>query len=273
MHPNIHGNKWFKLKHNIAYILQQGISRVLSFGGAYSNHIRALAALGEQLGIETIGVIRGERVEPLNPVLEFAERCGMGLTFVDRAAYRRKAELAMLDSLRQRFGEFYLLPEGGSNALGVQGCEELAQILAAPPLNPDFVMLPCGTGATIAGLIRGLTKLENRQISVLGVSVLKAPGYLHGEVAGWLRGIGGTPQWQVLEDFHCGGFGRTNPELSSFLSAFETYADIPLEPVYSGKLFHALFQLVEAGRFPSGSEILALHTGGLPGEARPSSDM
>ncbi|MDA1370152.1 MAG: pyridoxal-phosphate dependent enzyme [Proteobacteria bacterium] len=266
IHPTLGGNKWFKLKHNIANIRQQGATRILSFGGAYSNHIRALAALGKLLNIETIGIIRGELSKPLNPVLAFARQQGMTLLGIERSLYRKKEEAEFLKGLKRHFGAFHLLPEGGSNALAVGGCVELAKHLQGLPLRmPDFVMLPCGTGATMAGLIRGIGDLEGDKPQVLGVSVLKGRGYLEDRVRSWLpaRTHAVIPQWQVLEDFHCGGYARLSPQLASFLQWFETISDLPLEPVYTGKLFYALFQLVAAGYFPRGAEILLIHTGGV----------
>ena len=266
IHPTLGGNKWFKLHHNIAQFQRQGAYRILSFGGAYSNHIRALAALGKLLKIETIGIIRGELSKPLNPVLEFARQQGMTLLGIERSQYRNKDEAEFLAALQRRFGEFYVLPEGGSNALAVDGCAELAQYLQGLQLPmPDFVMLPCGTGATMAGLIRGIAYLEGDKPQVLGVSVLKGRGYLDDRVRSWLPADVNAvlPKWQVLEDFHCGGYARLSPHLARFLEWFETISDLPIEPVYTGKLFYALFQLVSAGYFPRGAGILLIHTGGV----------
>ncbi len=202
IHPLVTGNKWFKLKRNIAYIQEKGFTRVLSFGGAYSNHIRTLAGVGKILNIETIGIIRGELAEPLNPVLEFAQEQGMLLHSIDRASYRQKYKDKLLDKLRSRFGDFYLLPEGGSNELAVKGCEALAQFVPkVSDQSGSCVALPCGTGATMAGLVRGLA--YRREVTVLGFSVLKAPGHLAAEVARWIHAVSckQPPAWRPFAAF------------------------------------------------------------------------
>ena len=264
IHPLVTGNKWFKLKRNIAHIQQKGFTRVLSFGGAYSNHIRTLAGVGKILNVETIGIIRGELAEPLNPVLEFAQEQGMLLHSIDRASYRQKYKDKLLDKLRSRFGDFYLLPEGGSNELAVKGCEALAHFVPkVPDQSGSCVALPCGTGATMGGLVRGLA--YRREVTVLGFSVLKAPGYLAAEVARWIHAVPckQPPAWRVIDDYHCGGYAKSNAELAAFMDFWEANSNIPLEPVYTGKMFYGLFKLIESGYYPEGTEILAIHTGGL----------
>ncbi|MED5528862.1 MAG: pyridoxal-phosphate dependent enzyme [Pseudomonadota bacterium] len=264
IHPLVTGSKWFKLKLNISYVQEKGITSILSFGGAYSNHILALAVIGKMLGIETIGIIRGELVEPLNPVLKFAREQGMILRGMDRSNYRQKHKAWLIKKLRLRFGDFYLLPEGGSNELAVKGCETLAQFIPKVITQRGLcVALPCGTGATMAGLIRGLACCQ--RVTVLGFSVLKAEGYLATEVAKWTRATACTelPAWQVIDDYHCGGYAKSNAELSAFMECWKTDSNIPLEPVYTGKMFYGLFKLIEAGYYREGTEILAIHTGGF----------
>ena len=266
LHPIIHGNKWFKLKYNLSRISASRTDTVLSFGGPYSNHICALAAACRQLGLSSIGVIRGELVEPLNPVLRFASEQGMKLVAMDRASYRRKHEPDLVASLRERFGVVHILPEGGSNALALIGCAEIAGFIRwQSSSRRRLVALACATGATMAGLVRGLQQRGSACSEVLGVSVLKAEGYPASQIAAWLddHANRGGPDWDVLEDYHCGGFGRSSSQLQAFLKEFRRCNDIPLEPVYTGKLFYGLLDVVASGRIPRNSEILALHTGGV----------
>lgn len=264
MHPTLHGNKWFKLKHTIDRIQEQGIATVLSFGGAYSNHLYALAAAGKLFGFRTIGIVRGELVEPLNPVLQFAREQGMELVPCTRSEYRRQREPGFEAALRQRFGDFYLLPEGGSNALAVTGCAELAELLQwRSAARPRVVGLACGTGATLAGLISGLSRAPREPVpTVLGTAVLRAPGYLAGAVRDLLEHDGVCP-WSVLEQYHCGGYAKSTPALRAFLADFPRYSAVPLEPVYSGKLLFSLFDQIATGAIARGSEVLALHCGGI----------
>lgn len=266
-HPLLSGNKWYKLKHNLAYLQSQPDLPILSFGGAYSNHLHALAAAGKLLGMETIGVVRGELVEPLNPVLAFAKEQGMTLIGISRSDYRRKQDSGYLEQLRLKFGDFHLLPEGGGNSLALRGCEEIASLLRWQKSESNrLVALCCGTGVTMAGLIRGLAGQESGHApDVLGVSVLKGDGYLQSEVAAHLGcyGNGRQIQWRVDDTYHCGGYARTSPALQSFLSEFAECSDIPLEPVYTGKLFYALFDLIAKGAIPRGTDVVAIHSGGV----------
>ncbi len=266
LHPLIHGNKWFKLKINLDHIIATGARTVLSFGGAYSNHIYALAAAARQLELRSIGMIRGELPRPLNPVLQFAEEQGMELYPMDRDSYRRKHEKAVLDALCHRFGGVHVLPEGGSNELAVRGCADIVQHLRFESQSTRRVVaLACATGATMAGLLRGLAHQKIPVQEVLGISVLKARGYPRSEIVRWLRDCpqAAKQSWDVLEHYHGGGFARSSPELEAFLSQFRQYCDIPVEPVYSGKLFHGLVDAVVQGRIGADSEIIALHSGGV----------
>ena len=267
IHPFIHGNKWYKLKRNLEHFQQKGVRRVLSFGGAYSNHLYALAAAGKHYSINTLGLVRGEIPDPLNPVLSFASDQGMELVPVSRSDYRRKNDKSFVEGLRTRFGDFQLLPEGGSNLLAVQGCEEIASLLRwKHPHRPKIVALSCGTGATMAGLICGLSDLETERATlVLGIGVLKAEGYLPQEVRNWLElnRCNMPNKWRLEEHYHCGGYARSNSELRSFMEEFSTFSDIPLEPVYTGKLFMALFDMIVRGAIPRGAQLIAIHTGGI----------
>lgn len=265
-HPLLSGNKWYKLKYNLLAFQDQQDLPILSFGGAYSNHLYALAAAGQLLGMRTIGVVRGEMPEPLNPVLAFAREQGMTLLPISRGDYRRKQDPDFLKDLQSRFGDFHLLPEGGGNALALKGCEEIASLLRWQNTGPRLVALCCGTGVTMAGLISGLSAgMGAAAPEVLGVSVLKGDGYLHSEVSAHLAkcGCSDSVAWRVDDTHHCGGYARTNPALTAFLSEFAELTDIPIEPVYTGKLFYALFDLIKRGAIPRGTEIVAIHSGGI----------
>jgi 1-aminocyclopropane-1-carboxylate deaminase len=267
IHPLLSGNKWFKLKYNLLEFQRHKELPVLSFGGAYSNHLHALAAAGKLLGLRTIGMVRGEMPEPLNPVLSFAAEQRMHLVPLSRSDYRRKQDPDFLEELRARFGEFHLLPEGGSNALALQGCEEIAPLLHWQNEGAQrLVALCCGTGTTMAGLIRGLNKIDaDSAPDVLGISVLKGEGYLQGEIQSQLQASGyeGSIEWSVDDGHHCGGYARSNAALQAFLSQFAGLSDLPIEPVYTGKLFYALFDLIEKGTISSDTEIVAVHSGGF----------
>lgn len=266
VHPTIHGNKWFKLKRNLAAIEQSGCKRVVSFGGAYSNHIYALAAAGKIFNLETLGLIRGELSKPLNPVLQFAQDQGMQLIAVSRGDYRRKQQQDFLATLAERFGEFSLLPEGGSNALAVEGCMEIADFIRwGEPQRPRVLAVACGTGATLSGLIRGVAAKPQPAPQVIGVAVLKAHGYLQRETENWLHPHSELilPRWRVVDDYHCGGYAKSNASLHKFIAEFRSWSDVPIEPVYTGKLFYGLFDRVDKGLIPPGTEILAVHSGGI----------
>lgn len=269
IHPCIHGNKWYKLKRNLELFQRQGTTRVLSFGGAWSNHLYALSAAGRYFALETIGLVRGEICQPLNPVLAFAEKQGMKLFPISRSQYRHKHEERFIAQLRSRFGEFQLLPEGGSNLLAVQGCEEIADAIHWQAMErPRVVALCCGTGATMAGVISGINaQQQENPPQVLGFSVLKAQGYLQAEVQRWLSTNQCLPRvsWQVEENYHCGGYARSNARLKAFLAGFAGFSQLPLEGVYTGKLMLGIFDMIEQGKIPPGSEILAIHTGGIYG--------
>ena len=263
LHPDISGNKWFKLKHNIAEAQRQGINTVLSFGGAWSNHIHALSAAGHHLGLKTIGVIRGERVANLSNTLRDAENWGMQLQFITRKQYREKHQNEFRSELLQTLGlpaeKVWWVPEGGNNALGAKGCQE---ILAAGQINPDdyqHIWLACGTGATLAGIACSAGKTL-----VTGIPVLKGGDYLGEDITHYT--FGHSSNWRLLTEYHCGGYAKTTPELLEFIQNVEQETGIPLDPVYTGKAMLALKKTIEAGEIPVGSRVLMVHTGGLQGK-------
>ncbi|MFB9193007.1 1-aminocyclopropane-1-carboxylate deaminase/D-cysteine desulfhydrase [Actinomadura verrucosospora] len=252
VHPELPGNKWRKLRHNIGPAREHGT--LLTFGGAYSNHIRAVAAAGAMYGFATIGVIRGEEHLPLNATLAHARRMGMRLAYMDRATYRRKHEPDVVEALRERWGDFYLLPEGGSNAPAVRGCAELG----AEVPGFDVVCCPCGTGGTLAGLAAGLAPRQR----AVGFSVLKG-GFMAGEVERLQRETygGRRGDWSVQDDFHFGGYARTTPELEAFAADFAGRHGIVLDRIYTAKMMFGVLALAGRGAFPEGARVLAVITG------------
>ena len=263
--PDMSGNKLFKLKYNIIEALERGCQQVVSFGGAYSNHIHALAMAGQVYGIKTIGIIRGEKTEPLNPTLADAQAAGMTLLYISREEYRLRDHPEYLRKLKDRYAPCMLIPEGGSNSFGMKGCGEiLDHIHHHIGMDYDFLALPCGTGATMAGLLCALP--EGKRI--IGFSVLKAGDHLEREVLGFLKDLAvkHKVQWHIEQGYHCGGYARVNQALASFVEDFEARHNISLDHIYTGKCFFGLFDLIRKKTIPEGSRIVAIHTGGLQGE-------
>jgi 1-aminocyclopropane-1-carboxylate deaminase len=254
--PDIPGNKWRKLKYNLEAAKKQGYRALLTFGGAYSSHIRATAAAGYYFGFATVGVIRGEEHLPLNPSLDYAVRHGMRLTYLDRTAYREKMSSDVIAMLHRRFGEFYLLPEGGSNADALRGCAEIPGEIDRPF---DLACCPCGTGGTLAGLAQGLGPGQR----ALGFSVLKGGEFLIREVAALQRDAFGAASgnWSIEHGFHFGGFARRNAELDEFTADFGKRHGHSLDWVYVAKMMYGIFALAGRGFFPAGTTIAAVITG------------
>jgi 1-aminocyclopropane-1-carboxylate deaminase len=256
IHPELPGNKWRKLQHNLAAALAMRRHTLLTFGGAYSNHLRATAAAGHYLGLSTIGVVRGEEHLPLNPSLAHAAELGMQLTYLDRTAYREKTGPAVLGALRERWGEFYLLPEGGSNAEAVLGCAELPGEIDEPY---DVICCPCGTGGTLAGIAAGLRPGRR----ALGFAVLRGASFLDAEVDRLQQQAygSGSQNWSIEQDFHFGGYARTTPQLTAFADDFAARHGITLDLTYTAKMMYGIFALAERGVFPAGTRIIAVLTG------------
>ena len=274
IHPQFGGNKWRKLKYNLAYASENNIDTLLTFGGAWSNHIYATAAAGKHFGFNTIGLIRGEQHSPLNATLSFASERGMELHYINRTQYRQKNEAAFLKKIKQQFGDVYILPEGGSNALALEGCEEIVQEVFSE-LNRPFDVICCasGTGATLAGLALAIEKEKNEhEQTAIGFSVLKGDPLLttglENEVIKLLADkITGTKisNWHIESKFHCGGYAKINDELIQFMQSFKSQYNIELDAVYTAKMFYGLFELIKSGTFQHGTIIIAVHSGGLQG--------
>jgi 1-aminocyclopropane-1-carboxylate deaminase len=257
--PQFPGNKWRKLVLNLDAARRGGHRTLLTFGGAYSNHVRATAAAGAVFGFATIGVIRGEEHRPLNPVLRYAADHGMRLTYLDRASYRAKTESGALAALRDRFGDFYLLPEGGSNALAARGCAGLAAELSEQGAF-DVVCVPCGTGGTLAGIAGGLAAGQR----AVGFSALKGgAGFLPAAVRALQDEAFGGPRgdWRIDDEFHFGGFARRTPELDRFITAFRARHGLALDRIYVAKMMYGIYAHARRGTFAPGSTVVAVITG------------
>lgn len=262
IHPLVSGNKWRKLKYNISEAQTQQQDTLLTFGGAYSNHLLATAAAGAAYGFKTIGIIRGGPFDNPSKVLQKLMELDMQLHYVSRSAYRLKKEPDFIAKLTNRFGRFYLLPEGGSNDLAVKGCTEILDNL---PLVPDFVACACGTGATIAGLSVSASK----NTTVVAVPVLKGASFLEQDIGELLTSYASLkeamlPPYQPIQfeyQYHGGGYAKAPAYLLDFIKDFMAQTGIPIEPVYTGKLFYALHDLLRKGFFLEGSTVLAIHTG------------
>ena len=256
IHPHISGNKYRKLKYNLIKAEKLGLRTLLTFGGAYSNHITAVASIGATFGFKTIGIIRGEELIKRindNPTLTFARSCGMQFKFVSRSDYKEKASEGFIKKLKEEFGEYYHIPEGGTNALAIKGCEE---ILIETDKSFDFVCCAIGTGGTISGLINS----SNPNQKILGFPALKGE-FFQQDISKFVR----RNNWEIISDYHFGGYAKINNELVAFINQFKKEYHIPLDPVYTGKMMYGIIDMISKNKFPEGSKILAVHTGGLQG--------
>ncbi|GAA3959638.1 1-aminocyclopropane-1-carboxylate deaminase/D-cysteine desulfhydrase [Hymenobacter antarcticus] len=261
--PDLPGNKARKLKYNLVAARQQGHHTLLTFGGAYSNHIAAVATAGRLFGLKTIGLIRGDVPTvgtPLNPTLAQAVADGMALHYLDRTAYRRRAEPGFLAAQLAQFGPAYVLPEGGTNALALPGCAELVAEVRQH-VEFDVLAVAVGSGGTLAGLLTGLA---GRQHAV-GVAALKNGGFLRAEVDALTRQATGEifSNYSLQTGYHGGGYAKYSVELLAFIEQFRTRHGVLLDPIYTGKLLLGVLDMIENGYFQRGSTVVAIHTGGL----------
>lgn len=257
LHPIISGNKFRKLKYNIQEAKRLGHTTVLTFGGAFSNHILAVAGAGAEFGFKTIGIIRGEELESKineNPTLAKTQELGMQFHFVSRTAYRDKESSSFISFLCEKFGNFYLVPEGGTNDFAIKGCEEI--LTDTDKEYFTHIICAVGTGGTISGLIN--FSGQNQQI--IGFSSLK--GAFLSDV---IRNFVVKTNWSINDNYHFGGYGKVTDELIQFLNSFYTQTSIPLDPVYTGKMVFGVLDWIAKNYFPPNSKILMIHTGGLQG--------
>ena len=249
IHPEISGNKWRKLKYNIEEAKSQGFKSIVTFGGAYSNHIAATAAAGQQFGLKTIGIIRGDEVS--NSTLALAKENGMELKFVSREEYKLKNA--------NDYSNYYVVPEGGSNTLAVKGCAEIVENIT---IDYDMICCACGTGGTIAGLISSTDK------KVLGFPALKGGKFLKEDIENLLFEYNPKKQynnWSLITDYHFGGYAKVKPELVDFVRDFKKNHNILLDFVYTGKMLFGLFDMIKNTDKLNGDKIVVVHTGGVQG--------
>jgi 1-aminocyclopropane-1-carboxylate deaminase len=269
VHPLLSGNKAFKLRYPLQVAKQLGKRQLLSFGGAWSNHLFSLAAAGQIFGFETIGLLRGEEPTAPNPVLQAMREMGMQTQWLDRQTYRLRHDPAFLTDLQQRYPEALIIPEGGAGLDGVRGA---AEMLSSLPAEIDLVACAVGTGTTLAGLISAAPP----NCQVLGLAVLKGADYLLPEIENWLQALAKESdlkqpfaKWELETRFHGGGYAKVPTELRDFVARFSG-PELPLEPVYTGKAFWGLWQMIEHGELPPGTrEICFVHTGGIYAWSQP----
>lgn len=257
LHPDVSGNKFRKLKYNFEDFHKGDFSSILTFGGAFSNHIAATAAAAQLCGIPSIGVIRGEELASqiqFNPTLKFAQNCGMQFKFVSREAYRQKTSDEFLVQLQKEFGRVFIVPEGGTNQAAIKGCEE---ILDERTHIFDYISSPVGTGGTLSGLIKSAQEYQK----ILGFPALKDSNFLFDEIKRFTH----RSNFELIQDYHFGGYAKYSDELLDFINHFKSQYAVPLDPIYTGKMMFGIFKLIESGFFPSSTKILAIHTGGLQG--------
>lgn len=252
-HQYISGNKWYKLKYNLIEAKKQGFKTLLTFGGAYSNHIAATACAAKENGLKSVGVIRGEEHLPLNPTLQFAKEQGMKIKYVNRGDYKLKQTPEFIKALKDKFGDFYLISEGGTNQLAIKGTKEILDVNS----TQDFVCCAVGTGGTIAGVINASSDKQ----AVIGFPAIKGIDALEKDIESWTN----KQSWKLINNYACGGYAKVNEKLVQFINEFNTEHDIPLDAVYTGKMMLGILDLVAKDYFPKGSTILAIHTGGLQG--------
>jgi len=263
IHPTINGNKWYKLKYNIEAALKLEVPRILTFGGSHSNHIYATASAGNHYGIETVGVIRGEDGD--SETLKFAREMGMHLHFISRTEYREKNEKENIGKLEKLFGPFHLVPEGGSNKEGVNGCME---ILSEEDKEYDNIFVACGTGATLAGIALSASGKQ----TIYGVSVLRKGDFLERDVKNHiiehLKEVSMVSNFKILTEYHCGGYAKWNQSLINLIGEMHFEFQLPLDQVYTAKMISAFLDMSTKGEIDITQKSLCIHTGGLQGRIK-----
>ena len=254
IHPIISGNKWRKLKYLLKRARAENKNHLVTFGGAYSNHLLATAAAAAKFGFKATGFVRGEEVT--NDTLFLCRLHGMNLIFTDRESYRDKP--ALFDKYFGHNPEAIFIDEGGASAEGAKGCSELVDELTAPY---DHIFCACGTGTTAAGIINGI---HRHQLSTQfhAVPVLKNGGFIKDEIDKFLTA---PADYHLHTAYHFGGYGKTEERLINFIKQFVAETGILIEPVYTGKMLYALYDLAAADYFKPGSRVLAIHSGGIWG--------
>lgn len=255
VHHDVSGNKWYKLKHNIEHCIRNNITSILTFGGAYSNHLAATAAMAKISGLQSIGIIKGTYAEKvLTPTLEFCRAKGMELVFVSHEDYAKKYDSEWLESISARYNHPIIIPEGGANEYGRQGAAEIAALI---PDRFTHIAVSVGTGTTLAGIAHAV----RNDVHVAGFAPMKGGQYLQVEISKHSN----RGNFTVYDDWHFGGFGKYTDELAEFMNEFYKEQGIPLDMVYTAKMMYGLRQQILNGMYDKQAKILCLHTGGLQG--------
>ena len=259
IHPDVSGNKWRKLKYNLLAAKESGVQKIITMGGAYSNHIYSIAAACQKLGLEVLGLIRGDQNE-LNATLEFAASCGMQIKFILRDQYRQIREHP--ESVLKNYPDYSFIPEGGTNQLALKGVHEMVNEVSG---FFDCWVVSCGTGGTMAGMVTAL----RGESHIIGFPALKGAGFLNNDIKKLIQQSQSDlyDNWELNLDFHFGGYAKISDQLIGFIRKFEQSQRILLDPVYTGKMIFGLYDCIQKGIFPKGSKIIAIHTGGLQGWA------
>ncbi len=268
-HPVVQGNKMWKLKHNILAAKEQQSNAVVTFGGAFSNHLLATAYAAKAAGLASVGIVRGDELQDNQAVWsETLHRCahyGMRLEFVNRTHYRQKQQSQAVQRILSELPHAYLIPEGGSNVLAAQGVADMVAELARQLSHePTHLICPVGTGGTVAGLITGVSQ-QGWHSQVIGVAVLKGLDSIDADIQSWIKHLTQPVSWKVVHDFHGGGYAKRTPEMTRFAVAFSQQHDIPLDKIYNIKSFYAMAQMIKSGNITAQDRPLIIHTGGLQG--------
>lgn len=268
-HPVIQGNKLRKLKYNLFEAVKSGHKTLVTFGGAYSNHLLATAYASRRIDLPVVGIVRGDELKNNQTIwsetLYQCQQLGMQLHFVNRATYREKQNNKSTQEFINHLDTAFVIPEGGSNELAVKGMAELVSDLSTQINPPSHLFCPVGTGGTLAGLIRGVQQQSNWSCQVVGVAVLKGLHDVKNDVEQWLRPLGSKGCWKILHDYHCGGYAKSTPELAGFCVAFNQQHGMALDKIYNSKSFYALAHLIKSGHITNTDQPVIIHTGGLQG--------
>lgn len=271
LHPVISGNKWRKLKYIVNDALENRAKTLVSMGGAWSNHLHALAFIGQQIGLDTVGLVRNPHTDQDTPSMQDMRQWGMNLQLLSRDEFR---QLRTDHKPYLTDHNVYWIAEGGTSQLAINGVADIIDELKIddPTRTFDLIVLACGTGTTLAGLIAGLarqlTSDQTIQPHLLGFAALKGADFLTHDVRQLLLRSGiadNAANWSINLDSHYGGFGKIPVELRQFMQAFTAETELPLDPVYTGKLMAGLCDQIKQGVFKPGTRMLVLHTGGLQG--------
>lgn len=260
IHPFVSGNKWYKLWLSLEQARAEDAKRIITFGGAWSNHLLATSVAANLFGFSSVGIVRGTHAK--SGFTDTLKRCvsyGMHLEFLSREEYDQKTDSVWLDALKNRYPRSFVIPEGGSNEFGRRGAERIAALV---PPDYTHVCLAAGTGTTFVGLRNALPP----DIAMLGFVPMKGGAYLREEIEKYLK-EGKNINWRLFDEWHFGGFGKRTPELVDFMSRFKEEQGFALDVVYTSKMMYGLAELLARGYFPSEARMLCIHTGGLQGNA------